>query len=78
MLQLANLIYLLFNTVCGFAETKEQLLAFRFLSGLGGSAPQAVSRDPNSTLYGAIADTCMRLAAVFSVTASEQKTVGPR
>lgn len=42
VLQVANLIYLLFNTVCGFAQTKEQMMAFRFLSGIGGSAPQAV------------------------------------
>ena len=39
----ANLIFLLFNTVCGFAKTKEQMMAFRFLSGIGGSAAQAVS-----------------------------------
>jgi MFS family permease len=43
VLQYANLIYLLFNTCCGFAQTKNQMLAFRFLSGLGGAAPQAVS-----------------------------------
>jgi MFS family permease len=43
VLQSANLVFLLFNTVCGFATTKQQILAFRFLSGLGGAAPQAVS-----------------------------------
>lgn len=42
VLQSANLVYLIFNTVCGFAQSKEQILAFRFLSGLGASAPQAV------------------------------------
>ncbi|TQS33043.1 hypothetical protein Golomagni_06625, partial [Golovinomyces magnicellulatus] len=42
VLQYANLIYLAFNTACGFAKTKNQLLAFRFLSGIGGSAPQAL------------------------------------
>lgn len=42
VLQSANLVFLLFNTVCGFSTSKEQMLAFRFLSGLGGSAPQAV------------------------------------
>lgn len=42
VLQYANLIYLLFNTCCGFAQTQNQMLAFRFLSGLGGAAPQAV------------------------------------
>lgn len=43
VLQSANMFYLVFNTACGFAKSKEQMLAFRFLSGLGGSAPQAVS-----------------------------------
>jgi MFS family permease len=42
ILQSANMVYLIFNTVCGFATSREQMLAFRFLSGLGGSAPQAV------------------------------------
>lgn len=43
VLQYSNLIYLVFNTACGFAQTKEQMLTFRFLSGIGGAAPQAVS-----------------------------------
>lgn len=43
VLQSANMVYLIFNTVCGFAQTKQQILLFRFLSGIGGSAPQAVS-----------------------------------
>lgn len=42
VLQSANMIYLIFNTVCGFSQSKNQILVFRFLSGLGGSAPQAV------------------------------------
>ena len=42
VLQAANMVYLVFNTACGFANSKSQMLAFRFLSGLGGSAPQAV------------------------------------
>ncbi|KAF2826206.1 MFS multidrug transporter-like protein [Ophiobolus disseminans] len=50
VLQYANLIYLLFNTMCGFAQTQNQMLAFRFLSGLGGAAPQALCN-------GVLADT---------------------
>ena len=42
VLQLANLFYLAFNIGCGFATSKGQLIAFRFLSGLGGSAPLAL------------------------------------
>jgi Major Facilitator Superfamily len=49
VLQSANMVFLLFNFVCGFAKTKEQMMAFRFLSGLGGSAPQAVWQSPFPT-----------------------------
>ncbi|EON66201.1 hypothetical protein W97_05594 [Coniosporium apollinis CBS 100218] len=42
VLQLANLFFLCWNLGCGFAQTKGQMLAFRFLSGLGGSAPLAI------------------------------------
>ena len=49
VLQYANLVYLAFNTACGFCTTKQQMLAFRFLSGIGGSAPQAVSTSTPHT-----------------------------
>ncbi|KAK5023609.1 hypothetical protein LTS07_009117 [Exophiala sideris] len=42
VLQLSNLFFLAFNIACGFAQTQGQLIAFRFLSGLGGSAPLAL------------------------------------
>ncbi|KAF2488977.1 MFS general substrate transporter [Lophium mytilinum] len=42
VLQLANLFYLAWNLGCGFAQNSGQMLAFRFLSGLGGSAPLAI------------------------------------
>lgn len=42
ILQVTNLFYLVWNLACGFAKTKNQMLAFRFLSGLGGSAPSAI------------------------------------
>ncbi|OSX67243.1 hypothetical protein POSPLADRAFT_1127181 [Postia placenta MAD-698-R-SB12] len=37
----ANLWYTLWNLVCGFATNRGELIAFRFLSGLGGSAALA-------------------------------------
>lgn len=46
VLQVANLFYLVWNIACGVARTRGQLIAFRFLSGLGGSAPLAVCRSP--------------------------------
>ncbi|KAF5364870.1 hypothetical protein D9757_013047 [Collybiopsis confluens] len=42
VLQFANLFYLVWNLVCGFAQTSTQLIVFRFLAGLGGSAPLSV------------------------------------
>lgn len=42
VVQIANLFFLVFNIACGFAQTKGQLIAFRFLSGLGGSAPLSI------------------------------------
>ena len=53
VLQLANLVYLAFNTGCGFAQNKGQMLAFRFLAGLGGSAPMAVGGGVVTDLFDA-------------------------
>ncbi|KAF9652760.1 MFS polyamine transporter [Thelephora ganbajun] len=42
VLQMANMWYLAWNLGCGFAQNKEQLIAFRFLAGLGGSAALSI------------------------------------
>ena len=42
VLQLANLVFLVFNLVCGFAQNGAQMLVFRFFAGIGGSAPLAI------------------------------------
>ncbi|GLB40865.1 putative mfs polyamine transporter [Lyophyllum shimeji] len=42
VLQLANLFYFAWNLGCGFAQSKGQFIAFRFLAGLGGSAPLSI------------------------------------
>ncbi|MCJ1274476.1 hypothetical protein MMC21_002272 [Puttea exsequens] len=42
VLQIANLFYLVFNIACGASKKKGEMIAFRFLSGLGGSAPLAL------------------------------------
>jgi len=42
ILQLSNMFYLAWNLGCGFAQNRGEILAFRFLSGLGGSAPLAI------------------------------------
>ncbi|THU87858.1 MFS polyamine transporter [Dendrothele bispora CBS 962.96] len=42
IIQGANAFYLLWNLVCSFAQSETQLIVFRFLAGLGSSAPLAV------------------------------------
>ncbi|KAJ7278789.1 major facilitator superfamily domain-containing protein [Mycena rebaudengoi] len=42
VIQGANMFFLVWNIGCGFAQNTGQLLAFRFLAGLGGSAPLAI------------------------------------
>ena len=42
VIQSANIIYLAFNTGCGFSSTRTEILAMRFLCGVGASAPQSV------------------------------------
>lgn len=44
VLSATNIFYIIFNTACGAAKTPTQLIIFRFLAGLGGSGPQAVSQ----------------------------------
>ena len=43
VLQLTNLFYLIFNTLCDAAKTQNQLIVFRFLAGLGGAGPFTIS-----------------------------------
>ncbi|KAJ7452836.1 MFS general substrate transporter [Mycena latifolia] len=42
VLQVSNIWFLIFNTLCGFAKTPTQLLIFRFFAGFGGAAPQSI------------------------------------
>jgi len=42
VLQLSNLFYFAFNLACGFSDNIGMIIAFRFLSGLGGSAPMGI------------------------------------
>ena len=42
VLHLSNLFFLAFNLGCAFAPNVGALIAFRFLAGLGGSAPIAI------------------------------------
>ncbi|CZR63476.1 related to multidrug resistant protein [Phialocephala subalpina] len=75
VLQLANLMYLVFNLCCGIAQSKGQLIAFRFLSGLGGSAPLAIGGGVLSDLF--TAEERGRAISIYSLAPLLGPAVGP-
>lgn len=42
ILQVSNLFFFIFNLVCGFSNNIASVIVFRFLSGVGGSAPLGI------------------------------------
>ncbi|KAK8171077.1 major facilitator superfamily domain-containing protein, partial [Phyllosticta citrichinensis] len=42
IIRFSNLIFVAFNTACGFSRTEAQLTVFRLLAGFGGSATQGM------------------------------------
>ena len=42
VLQASNLFYVAWNLGCGFAQNRAEMFVFRFLAGVGGSAPLSV------------------------------------
>lgn len=75
VLQVANLLYLIFNLACGFAQTSGQLIAFRFLSGLGGSAPLAIGGGVLSDLF--TAEQRGKAISIYSLAPLLGPAVGP-
>jgi multidrug resistance protein len=51
VMQCANLFYLVWNFACGWAYTIPEIMAFRFLAGLGGSAPLAIGGGVMGDLF---------------------------
>ncbi|KAI1329581.1 major facilitator superfamily domain-containing protein [Xylariaceae sp. FL0255] len=75
VLQLVNLIYFVFNLGCGFAKTPAQLITFRFLSGLGGSAPQAIGGGVLGDLF--TAEERGKALALYSLAPLLGPAIGP-
>lgn len=44
VLHVSFFVFFVFNLASGFAQTKTQLILFRFISGIGGSSPNTVSQ----------------------------------
>lgn len=51
VLTASNLFFLAFTIACAVAQSSAQLTAFRFLAGLGGSAPLAIGGGSLSDLF---------------------------
>ncbi|TFK23895.1 MFS polyamine transporter [Coprinopsis marcescibilis] len=75
VLQLANLFYLAWNIGCSFSQNKNQLIFFRLLSGLGGSAPLAVGGGVLGDMF--VPEERGRAIAVFSLAPLLGPVVGP-
>jgi len=75
VLQLSNLFYLAWNLGCGFARTSGQLMAFRFLSGLGGSAPLAIGGGVLSDCFHA--EERGRAISIYSLAPLLGPAIGP-
>ncbi|KAI0141116.1 MFS general substrate transporter [Hypoxylon sp. NC0597] len=75
VLQLSNLGYFGFNLGCGFARTKQQMIAFRFLSGLGGSAALAIGGGVLSDLF--MAEQRGRAMSIYSLAPLLGPAIGP-
>ena len=75
VLQLANLFYLVFNTACGGSKNKGEMIAFRFLSGIGGSAPLAIGGGVLSDLWRA--EERGRAISIYTLAPLLGPAVGP-
>ncbi|KAK8010629.1 hypothetical protein PG990_009594 [Apiospora arundinis] len=75
VLQITNLLYLCFNLGCGFSRTKAQLIIFRFLSGLGGSAPLAIGGGVLADLF--TAEQRGKAMSIYSLAPLLGPAIGP-
>ncbi|KAF8596138.1 MFS general substrate transporter [Ceratobasidium sp. AG-I] len=75
ILQSAHMFFIAFNIACSRAQTSSQLLAFRFLAGLGGSAPLAIGGGTIADLWSP-EDRGMAMA-LYSVAPLTGPALGP-
>ncbi|KAI0309817.1 major facilitator superfamily domain-containing protein [Amylostereum chailletii] len=75
VLQASNMFYLAWNIGCGFAQSKNQLIAFRFLAGLGGSAPLSIGGGVLGDLF--TAETRGQAIAIYSLAPLLGPVIGP-
>ncbi|KAL6301413.1 MFS polyamine transporter [Sparassis latifolia] len=71
----SNLFFIAWNLACGFSQNKAQLIAFRFLSGLGGSAPLATGGAVLSDMW--TPDQRGQAIAIYSLAPLLGPVIGP-
>jgi MFS family permease len=67
--------FTVWNLACGFARGKNELIAFRFLAGLGGSAPLAIGGGVIGDLFDA--DHRGQAISIYSLVPLLGPVVGP-
>ncbi|KAH8767280.1 major facilitator superfamily domain-containing protein [Diaporthe sp. PMI_573] len=75
VLALSNLWYLIFNIACGFAKSRDQMIAFRLLAGVGGSGPLALGGGVLSDCWNAEERT--RALSLYTLPALLGPALGP-
>ncbi|RDK37293.1 MFS transporter [Aspergillus phoenicis ATCC 13157] len=51
VLQVTDMFFIIFNTLCGIAKTPNQLIGFRFLAGLGGAGANTMGAGLTTDLF---------------------------
>lgn len=75
ILQLSNLIFISFNTACGFSKNEAQMMAFRLLGGIGGSASLALGPAVVADLF--LPEERGLAAAIYSFIPIMGPAIGP-
>jgi multidrug resistance protein len=75
ILQISNVVFLAFNTGCGFTTTGPQLIACRLFGGIGGSAPLAIGPAILADLFSP--DERGTAAAIYSFIPIMGPALGP-
>ncbi|KAF2214250.1 hypothetical protein CERZMDRAFT_37787 [Cercospora zeae-maydis SCOH1-5] len=71
----SNIFYFIFNLACGFASNSGELVAFRFLAGLGGSAPLGIGGGVLADLW--LPTERGRAMALYSLAPLLGPAIGP-
>ncbi|KAG7441537.1 MFS polyamine transporter [Guyanagaster necrorhizus] len=75
VIQFSNVFFFVWNLGCGFAQTKTQLIIFRFFAGLGGSTPLAVGAGVLADMWRA--EERGKAIAVYSLAPLMGPVIGP-